>query len=141
MFDCAARFGNTSLNENVLQGPDLTNNLVGVLLRFRQEPVALMADIESMFHQVKVSEEDTDVLHFLWWEDGDMNNMPAEFKMTVHLFGGTWSPSCCNFALKRVADQFCDNDDHAVRSTIKRNFYVDDCLKSTESVQEAVELT
>ena len=34
------------------QGPDLTNNLVGVLLRFQQDEVALMADIQAMFHQV-----------------------------------------------------------------------------------------
>ena len=35
VFDCAARFGNTSLNDQLLQGPDLTNNLTGVCLRFR----------------------------------------------------------------------------------------------------------
>jgi len=39
-----------SLNEQLLQGPDLTNTLIGVLLRFREHPVALMADVESMFY-------------------------------------------------------------------------------------------
>jgi len=52
VFDCAARYGGTSLNDQVHQGPDLTTKLVGVLLRFRQEKVAFMADIASMFHQV-----------------------------------------------------------------------------------------
>ncbi|XDV23048.1 hypothetical protein PO909_027771 [Leuciscus waleckii] len=42
----------TSLNSQPLQGPDLTNLLVGVLTRFRKEPVVLMADIEAMFHQL-----------------------------------------------------------------------------------------
>ena len=46
--------GGTSLNKNLLQGLDYTNRLVGVLLRFREENVALVGDIESMFHQVKV---------------------------------------------------------------------------------------
>ena len=50
VFDCAATYKGVSLNSQVLQGPDLTNNLVGVLLRFREEPVALMADVEAMFH-------------------------------------------------------------------------------------------
>jgi hypothetical protein len=54
VFDAAAEFENNSLNKNLLQGPDRTNSLVGVLMRFRQENVGLAADIESMFHQVKV---------------------------------------------------------------------------------------
>ena len=58
VFDCAATFGGTSLNKEVLQGPDFTNNLVGVLLRFREGPVAVMGDIEGMFHQVWVSPKD-----------------------------------------------------------------------------------
>ena len=62
VFDCAARFRNTSLNDQLLQGPDFTNSLVGVLLRFREERVALMADVEKMFHQVKVKPQDCDPL-------------------------------------------------------------------------------
>ena len=42
------------MNAQVLQGPYLTNKVVGVLLRFREEPVTLMAFIEAMYHQLKV---------------------------------------------------------------------------------------
>jgi len=56
VFNCSAEFHNELLNKHLLQGPDLTNNLVGVLCRFRKEPVALMGDIEGMFHQVGVAE-------------------------------------------------------------------------------------
>lgn len=31
VFDCAAEYGGTSLNKELLQGPDLTNSLVRVL--------------------------------------------------------------------------------------------------------------
>jgi hypothetical protein len=41
VFDCATKYHNTSLNDHLLQGPDFTNSLVGVLLRFRQERVAV----------------------------------------------------------------------------------------------------
>ena len=54
VFDCAAEYKGVSLNKEVLQGPDFTNNLVGVLLRFRMHPIAIMADIEGMFNQVRV---------------------------------------------------------------------------------------
>ena len=67
VFDCAARYCGTSLNQQLLQGPDLTNPLVGVLVRFRQEPIAMAADIEAMFHfhQVYVDPQDRDALRFL----------------------------------------------------------------------------
>ena len=65
VFDCAAQFQHTSLNRQLLQGPDLTNNIVGVLTRFCQEFVGLVANIQSMFHQVRVEPRDCDALRFL----------------------------------------------------------------------------
>ena len=46
VFDSAAESNGVSLNKLSLSGPDLTNNLLGVLLRFRQNPVTLVGDIE-----------------------------------------------------------------------------------------------
>ena len=57
VFDCSSQYGGTSINENLLYGPDLTNQLVGVLIRFRVGPVSFMADIQAMFYQVKVPEK------------------------------------------------------------------------------------
>lgn len=95
--------------------------------------------MEAMFHQVKVPSEDADLLRFLWWSDGDLSQALEEY-MEVHLFGATSSPSCANYALRRCAD---DNDhqfDAVVVSTIINNFYVDDCLKSVSSVDQAISL-
>ena len=50
VFDCSVEYAGECLNRHFRQGPELTNNLVGVLCRFRQEPVALMCGIEGMFH-------------------------------------------------------------------------------------------
>jgi hypothetical protein len=60
VFECAAKFQGKSLNNFLLQGPDLVNDLVGVLLRFRQGRIAIAADIEQMFHQVRVLKKDYD---------------------------------------------------------------------------------
>ena len=67
VFNCAANFQGISLNSQLLQGPDLNNSLVGLVIRFRQEQVALAADVEAMFHQVHVLDRDCDALRFLWW--------------------------------------------------------------------------
>ena len=77
--DCAAKFGQTSLNQQLLQGPDQTNPLVGVLSRFRQETVGMVADIEAMFHQVLVDPKDCDSLRFLWWRNGDLTQEMKEY--------------------------------------------------------------
>ena len=87
VFDCAVRFQSASLNERILQGPDLTNTLIGVLSRFRQESTAVMADVEQMFYQVLVPVEDCNFLRYLWWQGGDFESVPQEFQMRVHVFG------------------------------------------------------
>lgn len=58
VFDCGASFQGTSLNAQLLQGSNLKCSLVGVVGRFRKELVVIMADMESMFHQVRVPAED-----------------------------------------------------------------------------------
>ena len=138
VFDCSAKHRDTSLNDQLLQGPDLTNTLVGVLTRFREEPVALIADIEAMFYQVRVPSADCDALRFLWWPEGNLSEEPEEYEMRVHLFGGASSPSCANFALKKTAKDNEADFGPEVIETVERNFYVDDCLKSVREEEEAV---
>jgi len=140
VFDCSAKYGGQSLNDNLLQGPDLTSKLIGVLTRFRQEKFAFMADIEKMFFQVRVKKEDQSLLRFLWWPDGNIEREPEEYCMTVHLFGATSSPACANFALRRSADENEQEHSCTVTNTLKKNFYVDDLLKSTQTEDEAIEL-
>ncbi|XP_071951906.1 uncharacterized protein [Antedon mediterranea] len=136
VFDCAARYHGTSLNDQLLQGPDLTNSLVGVLLRFREEQVAITGDIESMFHQVRVPNEHRDLLRFLWWTNGDLTKEPEEYRMAVHLFGAKSSPSCANYALLKTAkDNMVDAE---VAESVEKNFYVDDYLKSVATEEKAI---
>ncbi|XP_033105089.1 uncharacterized protein LOC117107502 [Anneissia japonica] len=141
VFDCAAKYKGVSLNSQLLRGPDFTNNLVGVLTRFRQDKVALVADIQSMFHQVKVSPEDCGALQCLWWPNGNFMEEPKVYRMLVHLFGATSSPSCAGYALRRTAADNESEHNVAAVETVRNNFYVDDCLKSVKTTEEAIELS
>ena len=138
VFDCGARHKGKSLNDQLLKGPDLMNNLVGVLSRFRMENVAIVADVEAMFHQVKVDPRDHSYLRFLWWPDGDLSQPFHEYCMQVHLFGATSSPACANFCLKQAAIDQADVFSAEAVETVKQNFYMDDCLKSVSSEEEAI---
>ena len=137
VFDCSSQYAGKSLNQQLLSGPNQTNSLLGILIRFRQERVAFLADIEAMFYQVRIAEKHTNFTRFVWWPNGDMKSELADYTMTVHLFGATSSPGCAQFALKKTAD---DNEaayGAEVADTLRRNFYVDDLLKSVDSVSQA----
>ena len=140
VFDCAARYGGSSLNDHVHQGPDLANKLVGVLLRFRQGAVAFIADVEAMYHQVHVTPKDRDALRFLWFEDDVRLQQLKTLRMKAHLFGGVWSPSCANYALQKAAEEHSHMYSTEVISTVLRNFYVDDCLRSVDTIESAIKV-
>ena len=65
----ASKFHGTSLNKTLLVGPDFLQNLIFVLLRFRQHKYAVSAEIEGMFLHVGVLVRDHISLRFLWRED------------------------------------------------------------------------
>ena len=65
-FDTVAKAKVKSLNVHFLKGPDFLNNLVGVLLKFRERQLAVIGDVTKMFHQVQVLPADADALRFLW---------------------------------------------------------------------------
>ena len=138
VFDCSARFEGAALNDRLLQGPDLTNLLIGVLVRFREEPVAFMGDIEAMFYQVRILKDQRNFVPFLWWPDGDLSQDLAEYEMTVHIFGAVSSPSCSNFGLRRAADDYECKIGTESADVLRKNFYVDDCLRSDKTVHVAI---
>ena len=134
VFDCAAKQGDVSLNNQGLQGPDLNNKLVHVLLRFRQYQYTITADIEAMYLQVRISVKDRNTLRFLWQTDGSV----VEYRMTSYLFGGVWCASSSTFALRKIVDDVSTSE--LVSDTICRSFYVDDMLSSVRNRDEAVEV-
>ena len=96
-----------------------------------------MADIEGMFHQVRVVPEHRNVLCLIWWANNELTQQPIEFRMIAHLIGGVWSPSCADFARTMCASDNSQDFDDGTITTVRRKFYVDDCLKSIPTVQAA----
>ena len=120
----------TSLNAEIIAGPDLSNTLLGVLMRFRQYAIALTADIKAMYYQVKVPKAQQDFLRYLWFKDGDPNKAIEHKRMTVHAFGVGSSGPASNFVLKKTATDNLPNVPASIVQIILSNFYIDDCLYS-----------
>lgn len=127
VFDCSARFRDTSLNDHLLTGPDLINALPGVLCRIREHRIALICDVERMFHRFHVSPRDRDFLRFLRWENGHTKTKPKEYRMRVHIFGASSSPGCANYGFRYLDNKF-EKEYPRAALFIRKNFYVDDGL-------------
>ena len=140
VFDCAAKHNSVFLNQVLLQGPNLTKNLMDVLFRFREGQIAVSGDIEGMFLQVRVPPAQRDYLRFLWWPDGDTSFRPKIYRMCCHLFGAISSPAVASFALQYAAEQNKEKYSERAVETVNTNFYVDDCLMSVDEVEQATEL-
>ena len=128
VFDCAAEYQGVSLNKECFQGPDLCKKLVHVLLRFRLYQNAMTADIQAMYLQVRIPEQERDCLRFLWLENGEVK----PYRMTSHLFGGVWCASSTTYALRRTLDDAQASP--MVRDVVSKSMYVDDLLQSTSDM-------
>ena len=95
-------------------------------MKFRTEEVPFMGDIEATFCQVKVPDSQRSFSRYLWWNNNDLNGELVDYKIGVHVFEGSSSPGCCNYALRRTAVDNATKYDTAVAETLLHNFYVDD---------------
>ena len=75
VFNSSSSYQCHRLNDYWLKGPDLLNNLFGIILRFRENEVALSADISKMYHRILVPERDQHVHRYLW-RDMETNREP-----------------------------------------------------------------
>ena len=87
-----------------------------------------------------MSNQHRSFLRFLWRQDGDISRQPVDHEMCVHVFGGTSSPSCINYTLKRTAVDGEAKFGKEAAETLQNNFYVDDLLKSADDENKAIKL-
>ena len=135
VFNCSFQYQGQTLNEHLLPGPTLGASLLGVLLRFRERAVAISGDIKSMFHQVRLLPEDRPLLRFVW-RDLHPSKPVTVFEWQVLPFGTTCSPCCAAFALQRHTRDHSQADEQ-LRQSVERCFYVDNCLQSLSTPEEA----
>ena len=127
-------FQGKSLNSSLLKGPDLLCNLTGLIIRFRQNKIAISADIDAMFMQVLVSPKDRPFLRYLWKENGKLET----HEYTRHIFGATDSPCVACYAVRRCASD-SKNDFPLASEIIQRNIYMDDLYVTSSTVEEALQ--
>ena len=98
----------------------------------------ISGNIHSMFNQVRLLPEDQPLLRFLW-HDGKSKRSSDVFECRVLPFGTTCSPCCATYALQCHVQERSEGNEDVVQSVLQA-FYVDSCLQSLQSEDQARQL-
>ena len=139
VFNSSAVYQGHKLNDYWMKGPDLLNDLFGVLLRFRESQAAVLGDISKMYHRILIPEIDQHVHRFLW-RNLDPDREPDTYVKNVLTFGDKPAPAMAQIALRKTAEESADVHPKAA-NVLKNNTYVDDICDSLKTTDEARMLT
>ncbi|XP_057381572.1 uncharacterized protein LOC130704107 [Daphnia carinata] len=138
VFDGAAKskFG-PSLNDVLETGPNLNPDLLAVLMRFRLNRIAWIADIEKAFLNIALHPEDSEAVRFLWVTEPETSGSPlVAYKWKRVPFGLSSSP----FLLRVTLNKHLDGMEPLYSTTVKQlkeQIYVDDYLGGADSIPTA----
>ena len=136
VFDASAKSSNgISLNEQLMVGPKRQDDLFHIILRYRFHRVALSGDITKMYRQVKLSATAKDFHRVLW------RDVPGEdikiYRMTRVTYGIT---SASHHSVRALQESSENTNCSKTKEVILRDFYVDDLLTGSPTLQEAKQL-
>ncbi|KAJ0178490.1 hypothetical protein K1T71_006313 [Dendrolimus kikuchii] len=138
VFDASCKSSNNvSLNDCLLIGPKLQQDLRHILMRWRLHPFCIVADIVQMYRQIIVHDDDTDCQR-IWWRFN--LNEPVEcYKLVRLTFGTSCAPYLAVKCLQQLAIDEQSKYPTAARITLQ-DFYMDDLLSGAETEIEIIEI-
>ncbi|CAA9997912.1 unnamed protein product [Nesidiocoris tenuis] len=126
-----------SLNEILMVGPVVQEDLFSILSRFRTHVYALTADVEKMYRQVNVEPSQTNLQLILWRESP--NEAVKSYRLKTLTYGTASAAYLATRTLNQLADDESKNFPIAAK-VVKRDFYVDDLLTGCSSLDSALKL-
>ena len=140
VFNSSANYHGHVLNEYWGKGPDaFINNLLGVLIRFRENYVGFFGDIKKMYNSVFTSELDQHCHRYLW-RNMDTTIDPETYVITAVNMGDKPSGAIATIALKQTAEM-AEQSYPEASAIVSGSTYVDDIIDSVDSIENAERLT
>ncbi|XP_031346826.1 uncharacterized protein LOC116173472 [Photinus pyralis] len=126
VFDASATTrSRKSLNQTMHVGPRLQEELADILVRWRKHPVAFTADIQKMYRQINIHEDDQPLQTILW--RFNQHQPIQEYQLTTVTYGTTAAPYLATRTLQQLAKDEEKEYPNASRVALT-DFYVDDEL-------------
>lgn len=126
MFDGSAKSDNDrSLSDCLFTGPNLQNDIVDILIRFRTHQIVFSRDMEKMFLQLKVDDEDQNFQR-LFWRYSEKEPI-KEYRLTRLVFELTNFPYTAMRCIRQIADDI-SQDDTELSDILKYDIFMDDVL-------------
>lgn len=125
-----------SLNESLMVGPTIQDELTSILTRWRKYPIAFSSDLEKMYRQIRIDDKDLDYQRILWRSSTE--KPIQEYQLLTVTYGTACSQHLAIRALHQLAH---DNVLKYPRASaqILNDFYVDDLLSGAYTLPEALE--
>ena len=137
VFDASAKTSTGySLNDLMYTGPTVQSELFSILLRFRLPRFVFTADIEKMYRQILVNPADRDLQLILWRENPDKKLKC--YKLNTVTYGMSSAPYLATRCLQQIANENAVNFPLGAQM-LRDNFYMDDCLGGSDSLNLATE--
>lgn len=125
-----------SLNDTMYVGAKQQHDLLDILINWRKHRIVFKADVAKMYRQIELSVEDQRY-HTIVWRD-DQTKPMQEYQMTTVTFGTAAAPFLATRTLKQLAEE--NNEKYPKAATvIKNDFYVDDLISGSETIEAAIE--
>ncbi|XP_055634337.1 uncharacterized protein LOC129774599 [Toxorhynchites rutilus septentrionalis] len=136
VFDGSAKTStNYSLNDALLTGPVVQDELVDLMVRFRKHSVAVVADVEKMYRQIRVHSEDA-ALQRIFWRFNQSDPIKQYELQTI-----TYGLSPSSFLATRVLQQLANDAGEKYKlaaKALKNDFFMDDFLSGADNVENAI---
>ena len=116
----------------------MLKDLTGILLRFRLNKIAIVADIEKAFLQIGLLEDAKDVTRFFWLKNKSL--LTVENNIQVYRFNRVpFGIISIPFLLAATLDHHLKNYENSAAETVRENIYVDNVVTGKDTVKEAVD--
>ncbi|XP_063386868.1 uncharacterized protein LOC134672845 [Cydia fagiglandana] len=126
-----------SLNDELLVGPHLQEDMRNLVMRWRMRRVAMISDIKKMYLQILMSPKDTDFQRILWRKN--TSDPIKDYRLLRVTFGTASAPYLAVKTLQQLAED--EGKEYPLASkTIKEDFFMDDLMTGSDTVQEAVDV-